>query len=324
MQNTEEKLSDYLRIFSELKSEFKWKVSDQRILMMAASVYTVSGRPFQLESYRNMCDYMKQYSSMFSPFKSYHRFLTGAILDSRYDDSYAAFDELHNVYSGLTDHGFKKGIFTYVAGLAMMGNSLDGPFTKEKMEKAYILFTMMKKNHFFLTSASDYPLAALLAERAEPAEELIARMEACYDELVDKGFKKGNDLQFLSHILTMGDPQHNVISRCVQTAYELERHGLPVKKRFYPEIGLLSFLKNPDWNSLKKITAALNQEFKWYKEMNFTIAVHLVVSGELQHNELLSTGLYTAMETLMQAQQAAMIAVIASTSDSASDGGGGE
>lgn len=324
MELTLQKLEIFKQTFLELKDSLKWKVSDQRILMMVSSIYTASNRNFQLSDYLNVCDYLKEYSGMFSPFKSYHRFLTGAMLDTRFEDPFAKFEEMKQVHDLLAENGFRKGMFTYISALAFISTGSDNP---QKAAKAYELYSRMKEKHYFLTSASDYPLAVLLADREESPEAIIDTMESFYEHLSRSGFKKGNDLQFLSHILSLSgekNPQ-NLVSRCLQTVQSLEQHGLSLKKIHYPEVGILSLVtQEPDyWSSLAKTVGHLNAEksFKWHKNMNFTIAVHLMVSEQLQHSAILETGLYTSIEMMMQAQQAAVIAAIAGAS--ASDGGGG-
>ncbi|MGD6817225.1 DUF4003 family protein [Metabacillus sp. 113a] len=328
METIQHKLYLYKEIYLSLKEELKWKAADQRVIMMAASLYAVSGKPFHLPSYLNICDYMKQYSGLFSPFKSYHRFITAAMLDVRYEDPFAKFEEMNHVHDLLAEAGFRKGIFTYIAALAIMGTAADSPVSLEKASKAYSIYSRMKEKHFFLTSASDYPLAALLSHKEEAVNELVERMETYYDELNRQGFKKGNDLQFLSHILSLDEKSnfHSLLSRCTQSARELEQLGFTIKKKHYPEIGLLSLAgeSSRDLAILAETVDQLNsdREFKWYKNMNFTAATHLSVSGCIQQASVLGTGLYTSMEIVLQAQQAIMIAAIAGSVSSSSDGGG--
>ncbi|AZB44373.1 DUF4003 family protein [Bacillus sp. FJAT-42376] len=330
MEYGQHKLDQYHHIFLQLKDELKWKVADQRILMMAASLYAVSNRAFNLSHYLHVCDYMKAYSGMFSPFKSYHRFITAAILDTRYEDPFAKFDEMHRMHDMLVHAGFRKGIFTYISALALMGTNTAEDKIHVKAAKAHTIYSYMKDQHFFLTSASDYPLAVLLAEREERAEELIELMESYYDELNRSGFKQGNELQFLSHILSLTGQaaSQDIVSRCVQTARTLEDYGFSLKRKHYPEIGLLSLINSQaaDFETLFSFIKKLNGEkhFKWHKDMNFTVAVHLIASDRLENSSLIGTGLYTSIEIMMQAQQAAMIAVVASSAASSDGGGGGD
>ena len=44
------------------------------------------------------------------------------------------------------------------------------------------------------------------------------------------------------------------------------------------------------------------------------LGVNLVISEKLKDSRVVETGIYTTIETIIQAQQAAMLAVIASTS----------
>lgn len=75
-------------------------------------------------------------------------------------------------------------------------------------------------------------------------------------------------------------------------------------------------MEEPDIKTVLGIAHELNQEkaFKWEKDMNFKIAVSLYLSEYMEKNLLMESGLYTAIETAIQAQQAAATAVIISSS----------
>ncbi|XBO86654.1 DUF4003 family protein [Bacillus licheniformis] len=72
-----------------------------------------------------------------------------------------------------------------------------------KINRALSIYKGMKDKHVFLTSAGDYLLAVLLAGSNMETGELIDYIEAFYQKLSQAGFRKGNDLQFLSHILSL-------------------------------------------------------------------------------------------------------------------------
>lgn len=74
---------------------------------------------------------------------------------------------------------------------------------EDKINRALSIYKGMKDKHVFLTSAGDYPLAVLLAGSDMETGELIDYIEAFYQKLNQAGFRKGNDLQFLSHILSL-------------------------------------------------------------------------------------------------------------------------
>lgn len=144
------------------------------------------------------------------------------------------------------------------------------------------------------------------------------KAETCYQLLSANGFKKGQYLQHVSHILALQsekDPE-TLVSQCKLIFQSItESHKKP-KDFHYPDLALLTFLEEPDIKTVLGITHELNQEkaFKWEKDMNFKIAVSLYLSEYMEKNLLMESGLYTAIETAIQAQQAAATAVIISSS----------
>ncbi|MFC3885597.1 DUF4003 family protein [Bacillus songklensis] len=140
--------------------------------------------------------------------------------------------------------------------------------------------------------------------------------------------RKGNDLQFLSHILSLDHETEAglLVERCVRLFDSLKQSGSKPKAMHYPVIGLLALMDGggKEMETIRQIVNELNSEklFKGHKDINFIMAVHLFMSDQTEDCSLLETGIYTTLEALIQAQQAAMIAVVAGTSNAGSSGGG--
>lgn len=106
-----------------------------------------------------------------------------------------------------------------------------------------------------------------------------------------------------------------IVSACKQIYQSITESVKKPKDYHYPDLALLTFLEEPDIKTVLCITDELNQEkaFKRQKEMNFKIAVSLYLSEHMEKNLLMESGLYTSIETVIQAQQAAAIAAIISS-----------
>lgn len=91
-----------------------------------------------------------------------------------------------------------------------------------------------------------------------------------------------------------------------------------MKAMYYPIIGLLALFEKPETEIeiIHEVVKQLNADklFKWQKDINVMLAVNLVISEKLKDSRLVETGIYTTIETIIQAQQVPMLAVIASTS----------
>ncbi|RFU67105.1 DUF4003 domain-containing protein [Peribacillus saganii] len=327
-ETMQQKLADYKSIYAYLKEKLKWKVSDPRTLMMIASMYVVNNRSFDYNRLLNLSDYIKDNVGFFSTLKSYQRFTTAATLDIRFEQPHEKFQELISIYENMVARGFSRGPFTYIAALAMLSGGQPGADYGNNIERSLRIYKGMKEKHFFLTSASDYPLAVLLANRGEQSEQLIQSIEEFYQELSANGFRKGNHLQFLSHILSLekGTDPKVLIERCIRLADAFREIGIKTKPMYYPQIGMLAMLEDGE-NEVKTIQIAagqLNSErlFKWHKDMNFIISVNCLMSSKMPDTIVIETGMYPIIEAIIQAQEAAMVAIMASTAADGSSGGG--
>lgn len=114
------------------------------------------------------------------------------------------------------------------------------------IQRSMQVYKRMKKDHLFLTSTNDYPLAVLLAGQSENVETLMDRVERLYQKLAKAGLRKGNDLQFLSHILSLKKDvrEEMLVATCTNIWNLLKQEKVKVKQMHYPAIGLLALLED--------------------------------------------------------------------------------
>ncbi|MFB1050714.1 DUF4003 family protein [Paraliobacillus sp. JSM ZJ581] len=321
-----EKITTFETIYKQLQDKLKWKVSDKRTLMVMASTYVLNHQPFQLDQFLDISNYIKRHVGAFSTLQSYQRFTIAAMLDVRFQNPKEKFHQLIDVYDQLIKGDFSRGSFTYIAAMAIMTNSSKKSSYNEQVDRSFIIYKEMKKKHFFLTSSSDYPLAALLSGVNEDINNLMNRVEWLYENLSNMGFKKGNDLQFLTHILTLDSsisPQ-TLVSRSTHLLDAFKQAGIKIKKMLYPQVGMLALLEDTTdlIDTIRLVTEQMNhiKNFKWTKDFNLIFAINFVISEKIDDNRLLEAGLHTIMEAMMQAQQAVMIASIVGVSAANSSG----
>lgn len=314
MEKAKNNMERYTQIYSELRERYRWKVSDQSILMMVASLYISNSRSFDIERFNDTAEYIKNESGLFSPLRSQSRFTFAAMLDTRFDHPKEMFPHFMAAYDELVSSGFSRNIFTYIA--AMLLTTTDAKDLQSLSTRARIIYKKMREEHLFLTGHSDYPLAVTLAQNDRQTDELIFHIEDLYSKLSQNGFRKGNDLQSMSHILSLHENSSadDLVAKSTNIFDTMKKEGIKPKSMFYPQIALLTFIEK-DMNNLteiKEIWEKLNAEkpFKWRKDINFMMAVTFVVSDKIEDSSLLQTNLSTTIETLIQAQQAASIAAI--------------
>jgi hypothetical protein len=313
-ESLEQKVNRYLSIYTDLKKALKWKITDNKTVMLTSIMYVVNNRKFELERFQRISDYIKSSVGSFNTLRSSQRFSIASMLDIRFENVEDVFQSYLDLYETLIKGGFKRGMFTYITAGVIFTSDKQPSDYDELIEKAHSVYKAMKGEHLFLTSESDYPLAVLLALRNEDTSSLMEHIEGFYDHLNNLGLRKGNDLQFLSHILSLdlkGD--RKILSdRCMQIFDRLTQLSKKPKTMHYPSIGMLAMCEPDqlDLTAVTQLTERLNseKEFKWQKDLNFMLAVHLVMSEITEDATLSNTGMMTTLEIIMQAQQAAMIA----------------
>ncbi len=314
----QDKVDEYTNIYQQLYKSLKWKVSDSRTLMIVASMYVVNQNQFDLQKFIEISDGIKKNVGMFSTLNSPHRFTYAAMLDVRFENPMEKFSDLLKIYDRLIESKFTRESFTYLCAYILLASEPTMNL-QTRIERSISLYKGMKSNHFFLTSSSDFPLAVLIANKEGSVDELLQIMEHFYVELDQNGFSKGNDLQFLSHILSLQSNDKDMVAeRCIRLLEEIKRRGdIKLRKLHYPVLGLLSFLDNgvQELDTIKEIQTQLNQNklFKWHKDINLIMAINFMMSEKLEDSTLIGTNMYTIIESIIQAQQAVMVATVTST-----------
>ena len=117
----------------------------------------------------------------------------------------------------------------------------DTDLYENEARQAKRLYDAIKKQHFFLTSDDDYAYAVLLGKRGEDPMSTPSRCVSYYDALRTEGFRSGNELQWLSQVMTYihikFDPK--LVSRATEVLTHFKRNT-KVRPVHYPMIGFLT------------------------------------------------------------------------------------
>ncbi|WP_217587640.1 DUF4003 family protein [Lentibacillus saliphilus] len=323
-----QELEQFFTTFDQLHSRLKWNVPNKQVLMAVASSYAVSDKPFNLEQFIRIADLIKKRATLFSTMRSYSRFTAAAMLDIHFTEPEEKIENMFNLYDQLIRTSFGRGPYTYIAALTVLINSDDDQQEQTIIKKAQDMYEHMKSEHRFLTSKEDYPMATLLATVSEH-EKSIQKSGYFYSNLRKNGFTFGNNLQFLSHILAMSKDENEdvLLDRTIQVYDRFHQNGFSTKLAYYAVMGLLALLPEDqyDMDDIKDMYTTLKnrKHFRWQNDFNVMLAVHFHVKSQLTHGDIVNTSLYTTMETIVQAQQAAMTAAVVAASAASANSGGG-
>ena len=187
---------------------------------------------------------------------------------------------------------------------------------ENEARQAKKLYDAMKKQHFFLTSDDDYAYAVLLGKRGADPIEHAKSMRTYYDALRTEGFRSGNELQWLSQVMTYIQMEFDpsLVTRAAEVLAHFKR-DTKVRPVHYPMIGFLTVfgIADAELKNIVELTHTLEESkpFKWNREMALSIGIGYSMHKLTESVEEASVSLATSVELILQAQQAVMAATIA-------------
>lgn len=310
------KLDKMISLYEYLRKEYKW--NDDLMLRFTAFIYTVHDREFDKKQFDEALEYIKTTSARFSHYKSDQAFSIAALLINKYDNPKEAFDKQLKIEEKLKASGFKKSSYLCIASYALMLTAKEEDWD-QRIERAAEIYKGMKKDHFWLTGADDYPVVMLLAASPESSEKITNNAEECFNKLHEAGFSKSNGLQFLSQILTfVPKPTEDKIKACKDVFHYLKDNKVKIYYSYYGVIGFLEVLGDDTMEAAEEVVEVYeylraNKDFRWLgNDMNVLMATSLVcneyVQAKIQEQTLIEATVGVSIETLIAAQTAAMIA----------------
>lgn len=295
----------------EVSKAAGWTV-DRKIILAIASTFVASGKTFDTAKYKNVLQEMKKQSSWMSPLRSTVGYSIAANLMEQENIEKAVKDLLTNV-SILREAKFRSGNFSYIGAQFLTEDEKD---KKEHAQAARFLFDAIRKHHPFLTSYEDIPYAVLLSRSNDDVDLRAETMNRYYKELRTYSFNAGNELQWLSQVLTFLSPQFDgqLVPNVVMLRDTLKKQNIKVKAMHYPLLGFVAIL-NLNKTQLQEIID-LHHELKdlkllkWHREFVLFMAVQIAIYDMAKVQKSLSMTIMSSIELLIQAQQAAMMAAV--------------
>ncbi len=288
-----------------------WSV-DRKIILAIASTYVATGRTFDALKYKEVLQEIKKQTSWMSPLRANIGYSIAANIMEQDDIEQAVKNILINEKI-LKEEKFKSGNFNFIAAqfLTKIGSE-----KQAHAQTARALYEAIRKHHRFLTSFDDIPYAVLLSS---PTDDVVLRAETMncyYKELRTYYFNAGNELQWLSQVLTFLSPQYNsnLVPSVVNIRDILKKQDVKVKTMHYPLLGFLAILQVNNLQ-IQQITDLYHELkgmklLKWHREFVLFMAIQIVIYDMAKVQQSLSMSIMASIELLIQAQQAAMMAAV--------------
>jgi hypothetical protein len=318
-------------LFDALVAEKRWFDDTWSIRYAASSLLTVPGDPAGIaRDLRRLAEELKERAGWFGPLDSPVRFVVAAMLLQADLDTRTFCAEVERIEELFKSNGLKRGsVYTHLAVLLLM---VDGRRLGKRVDEAVVrrfraLYDELKSHHRFLTGQDDYAACALLNGLDRPPQEIGARCEVFYEGLRDLGFNRGNALQSVSHALVFAPDDDQVVMRRFRALYDqFDGAGLWMNTGDYDEVAALSFLPQPAERVVSRVlehrAVLAEKKPKPDRALSFSLACATgfleLVKDEDAHELMRNTQNVIAVQAILQAQQAAMIAAAVSASASAS------
>lgn len=309
--------------FNSLKKTLGWTV-DKRITLSLAGYYVTLEKEFDESRYKEVSSHLKKRAGIFSALRSHLHPLFVATLDVSGADPEQAVNLYMEKADALKQFGIKMNSYTYLAAIMMSDQKEQWPFELKMAQK---LMDDMKTYHRFLTSTDDYPYAMFLGKMEGDTAVRAETMNRYYKELKQHKFYTGNELQWMSQVLTYSNPEYegNMVNRAVIIRNGLKSVKIKTSAAQYPIIGFMAALKLDEEQLNEVVTTyesiASTKLFSWYKDSALPIAFGLSLRSSKEAYASAAISMATSLELILQAQQAIMISTMAATSAAAADSG---
>lgn len=325
--NHQARIKQFIDDYHILNKAFIWDM--QLIKQFGALVLSKPHTYLDLEGIKETRSYIKHQTSVFSYFRGMNELML-AILVHNQPNSHAVFDQTTKIYDQLKGANFRSGPYLPMAALSMA--SYSGDLSIESLiDRMSGFYHGMKANHFWLTGQDDYVFAALLAQSGLPVEASLKHMEMFYEDLADAGLHKGNPLQSLTHVLTLGEEAYTVkLEKAVRLNAYLIQKGYKLNSFHMPMIGVLALITDTPEDLVDQaieIERHLTKEkgfgsFSMEKKTRFAMAAMLVTQDVIENisdptSSLSAAALANSIQSIVIAQQIAITAAIVATSSSA-------
>lgn len=310
--------------FHALKQAFKWE--SHLIQHFGAMISATREAKVNIEHIREVKAYIKSQTSWVSYFRGHNEMIVSMLLanESAYEQ---VFERANRVYEDLKNTGFSRGSYLPLAAvvIAIHGEPSRYAMIYDRMDRIY---QNMKKHHFWLTSQDDYVLAAVLASSELEVENTALEMEKCYQMLNQSGLYKGNELQSLSHVLSMGE--ESAEAKC-DKAIRIQKYlkGTPCKLKYQGlvSLGVLALVTDQPETIAEEVLEVYEYLCNtdgygfWGIDSNLRgILAAAIVSdfyADQLSNQLIEATVANSITSILIAQQTAMMAAMVASSTAA-------
>ncbi len=312
------RLETRINLFAEnaliAKKGLAWQ--DDMIRKLIGLIYALEDRPVDVEAVRSSHARIKESTGVFSTFRGNMSYCLAALLSLAHDPG-EQLSSILNVYDRMKAQGFRVSDYLAIAAY-LIASRVKPERYDDAIGRAYAFYSGLKEEHRFITGHDDYAYAAMLGLSEADVGESLTRIENTFQEL-KRTFRDANSIQALSLVLVVGDASGEAVSSVIALREAFRKAKLRTNLAV---LGLLALLPTETDQVVAQVVEAIGLlrtkkgfgQWSIGKEEALLYASSLVAStiGSSTARDVIPT-LTTDFATLLIAQQAALMAIAASS-----------
>lgn len=298
-----------------IKTTFPW--DSTYIVPVCAMAFGSRNKAVSADKLKECRKLLEQHTSIFSNFRGNTKLPTMTILAAA-DDPAESLQNAMAIYATMKEHFYGTQYLAYIS--AVLTEMISRDRAEEVAVHAKTIYNKMKQDHPFLTSGEDSVFAVLLSFSDKSDDALIEEMETCYKTLKPHFFDS-NAVQSVTHVLTLADGSaKEKCDRFLAIFDGLKQAGRKYGKTYDLAVLAILSLLDTDVDTLIAEIAQADDFLETQKGYGIfsinrqTRLMHAAMLVSIFHGaDAVDTAAMTSTLAMVAAQQAAMCAVIAST-----------
>jgi len=308
----------YAETFDRLHATKRWWTHTSTF-RLGALAPGAAGPSVSYERLESAAGELRKHAGVTSPLRSELRYVVAAMILRRGLDPAVIHVRMTEALELFRLHELpRRGTGPTLAALLLAVLREGHPIPAVQVQRLSVIYERWSKDHLWLTNSRDLPAAALHAGTDRDVHFLFADVESTFSQLRVTGFRPGNPLQLVSHLLAVDlRGAHMAVQRFRGVAERLEAAGEHVRPSRYDEIATLA-LAHGDAATVVDRTLRYRDRLRAKRprparEVAFSLAAGIVLAEDAEHAIKRSAGDIAALQSIqaiLDAQQAAMVASI--------------
>ena len=320
----------YLETFERLRTRKRW-TTDTATYRFVALTLGAAGNRVSHDGLEEVAAGLRRRAGWTSPLRSEIRYVVAAMILRRDLDAARVHHQVIATRVRFGEHGVKRrGTGATLAALLLVLQTEGKRVPKAHLDRLARIYAQWRADHFWLTDANDLPAAALHAARDVSVESLTGDVQRAYARLREAGFRRGNQLQLVSHLLAV-DPRgaDTAVQRVAVVADRLRSAGERVGTGRYDEVAVLALTQGSPGHVVDRVLRYRDRlrsaRPRPSKDLAFSLAAGIELAEDSEKAGERNAGDLAALQSIraiLDAQQAATIAAISAGAGAGAAGSG--